>query len=352
MIVTEDRITMRKPDNWHNHFRHKGDPRFKPTVGYIASQFARANAMGNLTPPITNAKEMLAYKADITEAAAEYGYTDFEPLMVIMATKETKISTVKEATTAGAYGLKIMPAHGTTNSAHGISDYYTADFLHSLWPLVTANATALFHAEVPVPEGQNIPKSERSRLFVPVLEKIRHYVPELRICVEHIDSKELVDWVLGDPLACATVTPHHMQVTAEEADHDPHLQCMPYPKTQADIDAILKVVMSGHPRFFYGSDNAPHLLEKKLKDPPDSGVFTAPVELAALADLFEKHKALDRLEAFTSEFGAKWHNYPLNEGTVALLRTPHMVPKVITLPDGNRIVPYKHGEILNWHLTA
>ncbi len=349
MQIEGKQMIMRRPDNWHNHFRHKGDPRFKPTVQYIASQFARANAMGNLPTPITTAGQMVTYKRDIIQAA---GHGRFEPLMVIMMTPHTTPEMVDDAIEAGAYGIKVMPAHGTTNSAHGIEDYTSPLFRDCLKVIRSRSKTLLLHAELPSKDGQTVPMKLRSKLFIPTLQRIRDEFPDLRICVEHIDVKELVDLVVeGGERICATVTPHHMEVTAEDADHDDHYKCMPYPKDPSDREAILQVVMNGHPRFFYGSDNAPHLLPAKQTNPPASGVFTAPVELGATADLFERHKALALYERFMSELGAKWHGFPLNDGTVTLIRDPYDVPEVIQLGQGHQIVPYKHGERLNWRVA-
>lgn len=353
MVLEPIRITMRWPDNWHNHFREKGDPRFEPTVGYIATQFKRANAMGNFPKPILTAAQMLRHKADIKEAAEKHGFPDFEPLMVGMLSHETTPQMVEELFNAGAYGMKDMPANGTTNSGHGIFDRKAPLYHDCLKVMAELGMSWLGHCEVPFKDGAAVPMKDRSRLFIPVLDDIRTEFPLLKMCIEHIDIKELVEWVvvMGDEVS-ATVTPHHMEVTADDADHDNHLKCMPYPKEPEDIAAIVEVVMAGHPRFFYGSDNAPHLLPDKLKATPNSGVFTAPVEIGANADLFEKHHSLPRMEPFMSELGAKWHGYPLNEGTITLVRQPHQVPEIITLPDGNQITPYKHGQVINWQLAA
>ncbi len=353
MQIENGYLTMRQPDNWHNHFRHKGDPRFEPTVRYIASQFARSNAMGNLPEPILTAEQMVSYEADIREAAAANGFHDFQPLMVVMLSHNTTPAMLEAAFNAGAYGVKDMPANGTTNSAHGIFDRQAPLYRDCLRITRDRQKAWLVHAEVPVKDGQEVPMALRSKLFVPVFEDILNEFPDLKTCVEHIDIKELVELVVkGDEGICATVTPHHMEVTVDDADHDNHLKCMPYPKEPEDIEAILQVVMNGHPRFFYGSDNAPHLLPDKLKSTPNSGVFTAPVELGAIADLFERHHSLPRLEAFMSEFGARWHGYPLNEGAVTLTRQPYQVPEIITLPGGHQIVPYKHGQVINWRLAT
>lgn len=354
MRITEHKLEMRRPDNWHNHFRQKGDPRFGPTVRYIASQFARSNAMGNLSPdPVLTAEQMVSYEADIREVAEENGYRDFQPLMVVMLSHQTTPAMLEAAFDAGAYGVKDMPANGTTNSAHGIFDRQAPLYRDCLRVTRDRQKAWLVHAEVPMKDGQVVPMALRSKLFLPVFEDILNELPELPTCVEHIDIKELVELVeQGGEGICATVTPHHMEVTANDADYDNHLKCMPYPKELADIEAILQVVMNGHPRFFYGSDNAPHLLPDKLKSPPNSGVFTAPVELGVLADLFERHRSLFRLEAFLSEFGAKWHGYPLNADSITLIREPHLIPEIINLPGGHQIVPYKHGQVVNWQLVS
>lgn len=343
-------IRMRKPDNWHNHFRQRGDPRFVPTVGYIARQFARTNAMGNTTPPILTALQMVCYRDDIRWAAQLAGFPDFEPLMVVMASPDTTPAMLENAFIAGAYGVKVMPAHGTTNSAHGIVDYTHPQFLDCLRAVRDAGRSALFHAEVPVPRILPI---YREREFIPTLERIRHTIPDLKICVEHISDAAMVRWVMvqGD-LVSATVTPHHMAVTSQKADEDPHLQCMPYPKSESDVWVVRSAAML-HPRFFFGSDNAPHLRPaKERKDPPPaSGVFTAPVELPAIVQVFEEDGELEQLESFLSIRGASWHRLPLNRGEIELVRESWTVPEVIDLGDGNEIVPYLHGKTRAWRLA-
>jgi dihydroorotase len=143
-----------------------------------------------------------------------------------------------------------------------------------------------------------------------------------------------------------------MEVTEVEANEDPHLQCMPYPKTDFDVRAVQQAAMT-HPRFFYGSDNAPHLRPAKERQvpPPASGVFTAPVELPAIVEIFQREGQLDKLEAFLSERGARWHGYPFNEGEIQLVRNPWIVPEVIDLGGGHQIIPYKHGQTLPWRLA-
>lgn len=345
------RITMRAPDNWHNHFRQKDDPRFRPTVAYIARQFARANAMGNTVPPITTAEQMVQYRRDIVEAATEAGFPNFESLMVLMMTPETTPDMVSAAFDAGAYGVKIMPANGTTNSSHGIQDYEARLFRDCLRVARSYRKAALFHAEVP---DLSVSPQDRERLFIPILSGIREEFPNLPICVEHISDADMVQFVMNaDSYVSATVTPHHMEVVETDADRDVHLQCMPYPKQMKDVEAVRFATFS-HPRFFYGSDNAPHLRPTKERSTPApaSGVFTAPVELPVLVELFERYNLLVKLEAFLSERGAQWNRVPLNTGTITLVREPWVVPDVIDLGDGNEIVPYKHGQTLDWQLAT
>ncbi len=344
------RIEMLAPDNWHNHFRQKDDPRFRPTVAYIASQFARANAMGNTVPPITTAEQIVQYRRDIEEAATEAGFPNFEPLMVLMMTPDTTPEMVTSAFNAGAYGLKIMPANVTTHSSHGIVDYKAKLFRDCLRVARSQRKPALFHAEVVDP---SISVQDREQLFIPILSDIREEFPNLPICVEHISDADMVQFVMNaDSYVSATVTPHHMEVVEADAQHDVHLQCMPYPKQMKDVEAVRFAAFT-HPRFFYGSDNAPHLRPTKEREHPSpaSGVFTAPVELSVLVELFERYRQLEKLEAFLSERGARWHGVRQNKGEVTLHREPWVVPDVIDLGDGNEIVPYKHGHTLNWRLA-
>lgn len=363
MIIERDaaghavRITMRWWDNWHNHFRRKGDPRFNPTIDYISRFCRRANGMGNHSPgPTLAAAQMLEEKADVEAVAALLGRPNFRVLPVIMVSPDTTAHMVEEAIDAGAYGIKVMPANVTTNSSHGLVDYFHPRFLDGLRVLVERRKSLLLHAELSFVKGAEIPLRQRSQAFVPVYARLRDLFPNLRICIEHIDIREFVEIVYADENACATVTLQHMDVTSAMADADVHLQCMPYPKSPEDVEAVREaVMMRQHPRFFYGSDNAPHLRPTKERTdgkPAASGVFTAPVEPSALIDLFERHGCpLEALEPFTSEFGAEEHDVPFNEGTITLERVPTKVPEVIDLGGGHEIVPYKHGQTLQWRLV-
>ena len=344
------RIRMRKPDNFHNHFRHPGDPRFDATVAYIARQFRRANGMGNTPVPITTAELMVAYRRAIVESATRAGFPEFEPMLVGMMTPDTTPRMVEDLFDAGAYAMKTMPANGTTNSSHGILDYRARRYRECMAVVRDRKKASLVHAEVP---DQSVPMALRERLFIPILEDIRDEFSDLRICVEHISDLEMVNYViLGGWNISATVTPHHMAVTHHDADDDVHLQCMPYPKTADDADMV-RVAAVSLDRFFYGSDNAPHLrpTKERVEPKPAFGVFTAPVELAAIVEIFDRDDQLEKLEPFLSERGARWHNMPLNEETITLVRDPWVVPNVIDLGDGNEIVPYKHGQTLNWKLV-
>lgn len=347
---TATRITMRKPDNWHNHFRHPGDPRFDATVAYIARQFARANGMGNTPEPITTAELLIAYRRAIVESATRAGFPEFEPMLVGMMTPDTTPRMVEDLFDAGAYAMKTMPANGTTGSSHGVFDYRARRYRECMAVVRDRQKASLVHAEVP---DQTVPMALRESLFIPILEDIRDELPDLMICVEHISHLDMVRFVSeSDAFVSATVTPHHMEVIDRDADDDPHLQCMPYPKRHVDVLAVATCARR-HGRFFYGSDNAPHLRPTKERtDPkPAFGVFTAPVELAAIVELFERHDALHVLEPFLSERGADWHGIPRNAGMITLVREPWTVPNVIDLGGGNEIVPYKRGQTLNWKLV-
>jgi dihydroorotase len=368
MIITRNqeqvptRIRMRIWDNWHNHFRRRGDQRFNPTVDYLSRFCLRANGMGNHDPdPTLTASEMLREKADVEEVAALLGRPYFRVLPTIMVSPQTTPRMVEEAIDAGAYGIKVMPANATTHSAHGLTDYFAPLFLDCCRVLIERRKTLLLHAELAFWDGAPVPKHLRSKMFLLTVHRLRERLPDLRICIEHIDIREFVQMVIYDENMCATVTPHHMDVTAAMADEDVHLQCAPYPKTQEDIDAIQHAVIGlRHPRFFYGSDNAPHLrpTKERTNPPPAFGVFTAPVEPGVMtqmferAEMFERYDCLDALEPFTSEFGARWHGFPLNEGKIELVRNPTRVPMVIDLGGGHEIVPYKHGDRLDWRLVT
>lgn len=332
-------ISIRKPDNLHNHFRD--DFRLEKLLPYTAEQFSRAIAMPNLDPPVRTGQQAIAYKKKIEDCAKELGYPNFQALATIYITPETTPAEILEAKNLGVVAGKLYPRHGTTQSSHGIFDYSANQLQDCFRAMAECGMLSLWHCEVP---DQSILPKEREAKFIPILERVISAHPALKIVFEHISSKEGVKLVQDAPIA-ATVTAHHLFLTEEDC-HNPHNCCMPTPKTKDDRDAICEAVLSENPKFFYGGDDAPH--HRKFKegvDKPAFGVWCGPTTLPVLAAFFDQAGALEALGSFTSVFGAHFYGLPLSGEEITLVREPWKVPDHYA-----DVVPFRAGEILEWKL--
>lgn len=352
MIITDNALMLRRPDNWHHHFRD--DFRLDDLLIYTVQQFARAVAMPNLPRRVKTQADAQAYWRRIVLRAHELGYIDFEPVMTIYMTEETTPDMLSSAFNhrllgAFSYGglvpaAKIYPKGGTTESGDGIVDYDNDNFNNCLRTMAEIGMLCLIHCEVP---DQSVDPQEREQRFMPILRRIHERHPTLKIVVEHISSRVAVETVceLPDNVA-ATVTCHHLFLTKDDL-HDPHNCCMPRAKTAADRQAIRNVVLSGHPKFFFGGDDAPHHRSTKdLVAEPAHGVWCGPTTMPLLASFFEDHNVLDKLEPFVSEFGARFYGLPLNEGTLTLRRVPWRVPDEL-----HGVVPFGRGQEMPWRVV-
>ncbi|HEX8555443.1 MAG TPA: dihydroorotase [Sphingomonas sp.] len=339
-----DRLTIRRPDDWHLHLRD-GDM-LHAVAGYSAAVFARAIIMPNLTPPVTSVAAAVAYRERIMAALPEG--VDFTPLMTCYLTDDADAAEIVRGHAEGVFtACKLYPAHATTNSAHGVTDPRT------VWPVFEAMQRAgmplLLHGEVTDPA---VDIFDREAVFVDrVLSGLVRDFPALRIVMEHVTTREGVDFVAAaGPQVAATITPQHLHLDRNAlfaGGLRPHAYCLPVLKRAHHRDAVRRAAVSGSPKFFLGTDSAPHAVGAKESGCGCAGIFNAPFALESYAAVFDEEGALDRLEGFASEHGARFYGLPLNAGTVTLVRGGVQVPERIA-----GVVPFHAGEVLGWRVEG
>jgi len=341
-----DTITLRRPDDWHVHLRDGA--MLTAVVPYTARQFARAIVMPNLAPPVTNVVVARAYRDRIL-AALPAG-ADFAPLMTCYLTDTTDPDEIACGWEEGVFAaVKLYPAHATTNSASGVTDY------DRIWPVLERMAALgmplLVHGEVTDPE---IDVFDREAMFIDrVLDPLRRRLPQLRIVLEHITTEEAAEYVKSGANLAATITAHHLVINRNaifSGGIRPHLYCLPIAKREKHRRALRRAATSGNPRFFLGTDSAPHPVPAKETACGCAGIFTAPCALEIYAEVFEEDGALDRFEAFAALNGPEFYRLPVNATQVTLRREPCPVPGYIGEGE-NAIVPFRAGETLRWRLA-
>ena len=340
-------ITLRRPDDWHVHLRDGA--MLAGVLPFIARQFARAIVMPNLVPPVTDVAAARAYRERIL-AALPAG-ADFTPLMTCYLTDATEPQQVARGYEEGVFAaVKLYPAHATTNSASGVTDFYRV--MPVFEGMAALGMPLLIHGEVTDPE---VDVFDREAVFIDrVLDPLRRRLPELRIVLEHITTEEAVAYVeAGSANLAATITAHHLVINRNAiftGGIRPHLYCLPIAKREKHRRALRQAATSGNPRFFLGTDSAPHPVFAKEIACGCAGIFTAPCALEVYAEVFEEEAALDRLEAFAALNGPDFYRLPVNEARVTLRREPFTVPEHIG-EGGNAIVPFRAGESLRWRLA-
>jgi dihydroorotase len=334
-------LTIRRPDDWHVHLR---DGEMLRTVApYTARQFARAIVMPNLVPPITTVEAAAAYRDRIVAAAGE----GFTPLMTCYLTDEADSDEIARGYADGAWvACKLYPAGATTNSASGVTDI--GRIYPALERMQQIGMVLCVHGEVTDPE---VDVFDREAVFIErVLSKIIDKFPALKIVFEHITTIDAADFVMNSgPNTAATITPQHLIINRNAifaGGLRPHAYCLPVAKREEHRLAVRKAATSGSPKFFLGTDSAPHSREAKESACGCAGIFNAPFALESYAAVFEEEGVLERFEAFASENGARFYGLPLNEGTVTLERAEVKVPEMV-----GDIVPFHAGETLGWKLS-
>ena len=334
-------LTIRRPDDWHVHLR---DGEMLATVApYTSRQFARAIIMPNLAPPITTAAAAADYRDRIVEAAGP----GFTPLMTCYLTDNASPDEIARGFEQGAWiAAKLYPAGATTNSDSGVTDirkiYPTLERMERIGMVLCV------HGEVTDPD---VDVFDREKMFiVRVLSKLVRDFPELKIVFEHITTEEAVKFVDLHDAVAATITPQHLIINRNAlfaGGLRPHAYCLPVAKREQHRLAVRNAATSGSPKFFLGTDSAPHVRSAKESACGCAGIFNAPFALESYAAVFEDEGALDQLEAFTSVNGARFYGLPVNEEKVMLERTEHKVPDEI-----HGLVPFHAGETLRWKLKA
>jgi dihydroorotase len=336
------RITLRRPDDWHVHLRD-GDM-LRRVAPYTARQFARAIVMPNLVPPITTVEAAAAYRDRIV-AAAGPGFT---PLMTSYLTDSISPDEIARGHQEGVWNAaKLYPAGATTNSASGVTD------IRNIYPVLDRmqqiGMILCVHGEVTDPA---VDVFDREAVFIDrVLEPVVHDFPDLRIVFEHITTAEAAQFVEGDgPNIAATVTPQHLIINRNaifSGGLRPHAYCLPVAKREKHRLAVRKAATSGSPKFFLGTDSAPHSREAKESACGCAGIFNAPFALESYATVFEEENALDRFEAFASLNGPRFYGLAVNEESVTLERSEVEVPEEV-----EGLVPFHAGERLPWKFVG
>jgi dihydroorotase len=343
-----DTLTLTRPDDWHLHLRD--GTALAAVLPDTARQFARAIVMPNLKPPVTTTELAGAYRERIL--AARPSGSSFEPLMTLYLTDTTPPAEVATAKASGfVHGVKLYPAGATTHSDSGVTDIRRCD--DTLAEMGRLGMPLLIHGEVTDAE---IDVFDREAVFIdrilgPLLE--RH--PALRVVFEHITTRDAAQFVAqAGPNVAATITAHHLLYNRNalfQGGIRPHNYCLPVLKREVHRAALVEAATSGSPRFFLGTDSAPHARHSKEADCGCAGCYTALTALELYAEAFEAAGALDRLEGFASHFGPDFYGLPRNAGMVTLRREAHAVPADLPYgPDGDRLVPLRAGETLRWRL--
>ncbi|WP_275554800.1 dihydroorotase [Mixta sp. Marseille-Q2659] len=346
-MTQPQQLIIRRPDDWHIHLRD--DEMLRAVLPYTSAVNGRAIVMPNLVPPITSVEAAIAYRERILAALPE-GHR-FQPLMTCYLTDSLDADEVEKGFQSGVFtAAKLYPAHATTNSSHGVT--HIDAIARVLERMQDIGMPLLIHGEV---TDAHIDIFDREARFIEtVMEPLRQRYPALKVVFEHITTREAAQYVeAGNDLLAATITPQHLMFNRNHmlvGGIRPHLYCLPILKRNVHQEALRNVIASGNPRFFLGTDTAPHLRHRKEASCGCAGVFNAPTSLPAYATVFEEMDALQHFEAFCSENGPKFYGLPLNEGTIRLVREPWTVPESVAAAE-DTLTPFLAGETLNWRIA-
>ncbi|MGR9072992.1 MAG: dihydroorotase [Gammaproteobacteria bacterium] len=341
------KITLMRPDDWHLHCRN--GEMLKTVIAHTARQFARAIVMPNLKPPIISVEQALIYRNEILHALP--AGSNFTPLMTLYLTDAmTEEEVRKTAESEFVHAIKLYPAGATTNSQDGLSDLKAA---YSIFEAMEKyDVPLLIHAEV---TGSDIDIFDREKVFIErCLIDIVDNFPEIRIVFEHATTTEAVQFVLAQSeKIAATITPQHLMYNRNAilaGGIKPHHYCMPIIKREIHRQSLLEAATSGNPKFFLGTDSAPHLRQQKESACGCAGCYTAHAAIELYAEIFEQADALDKLEGFASYHGPDFYRLPRNLDQITLEKTDWIVPDSYATCSGD-IIPLKAGEICRWKLV-
>ena len=348
MSTATESLTIRRPDDWHLHFRD-GDT-MRAVVPHTARQFARAIVMPNLAPPVTTSALASAYRARILEAVPEE--LDFTPLMTAYLTDETDADDLAAGFADGVLtAAKLYPAGATTNSAHGVTD--VANISGVLERMAQIGMPLCVHGEVTHAE---IDIFDREAVFIDqVLAPLVERLPELKVIFEHITTKQAVQFVdASGPRIGATITPQHLHINRNAilvGGIRPHMFCLPVAKREEHRLALRKAATSGSAKYFLGTDSAPHHRYAKESDCGCAGIFNAPFALESYVTVFDEEDVLEQFEGFASLNGPAFYGLPVNEARITLEKGPIEVPSEVEGGEA-AIVPFHAGETLKWRLAS
>ena len=346
--MTQQEIILNKPDDMHLHLRD-GDM-LSAVVEHSARDFGRAIIMPNLVPPVTTLEDAMSYRQRILDALGRD--TSFEPLMTLYLTEYTTTYDLDNAAASNMVkALKLYPAGATTNSDSGVRDIQKSYRLFER--MAELDLPLLVHGEV---TDADIDIFDREAVFIDrVLDPIRRTFPELRIVMEHVTTKNGVDYVgSADSNLCATLTTHHLMLNRNAmlvGGLRPHYYCLPILKREEHRKALRAAATSGDTRYFLGTDSAPHPTHTKESACGCAGVFSAVNSLGCLATVFEEEQALDNLNAFTSQNGAKFYGLDINDVKMRLIRTsePAVFPENIKV-GAETVTVFDPGKPIYWHV--
>lgn len=344
-MISMQEITIIQPDDWHCHFR---DGEFLlRTVSDCAQRFKRSVIMPNLIPPVTSLGIAENYLTRIQKNIPKDKI--FEALMTLYLTDNTSREDIFAAKNSGiVVAAKLYPAGATTHSAAGVTN------IKQIYPALAAmqecGLILCVHGEV----VGDVDIFEREGLFIDqTLSALLRDFPKLKIVLEHISTKKAVEFVKNAPANLgATITPHHLLLNRNDllaGGIKPHYYCLPILKTREDQAALISAATSGNPKFFLGTDSAPHAKNKKEHCCGCAGIYSSNNALEIYAEIFEKNNALDKLENFAAVFGAQFYGFPINQNTITLVKKPWRVPNELSF--GNEVVvPLMAGEELEWQI--
>ncbi len=339
-------ITIIKPDDFHLHLRD--GIALSTVANHTAAQFSRAIIMPNLNPPVVNTEMALAYKKRILQCVD--GKYNFEPLMTLYLTDNTSVSTIKTGAESNIIkALKYYPSGATTNSDQGVTDIKMTYM--ALNAMMEDGLPLLVHGEV---TGDDVDVFDREAVFIDqVLIPLVKDFPELKIVFEHITTRAAVDFVMesSDKIA-ATITPQHILLNRNDlfkGGLQPHHYCLPILKAEDDRQAVSEAATSGNPKFFLGTDSAPHTRTMKETSCGCAGIYSALNALEIYVEAFDSVGKLDKLEAFASHYGADYYDLPRNMEQMTLIRNEQDIPDVFPLGD-DEIVPFRAGGTCSWQL--
>ena len=341
-----DSITLIKPDDFHLHLRDGAE--MASVAGDSARRFARAIIMPNLVPPVVSVQQALDYRQRILACLPDD--TGFNPMMTLYLTDNTARDEVdRVAESDEVYAFKYYPAGATTNSASGVTDI--GKVMPLLEYMAQRDVPLLVHGEV---THADVDVFDREKVFIEqVLSPLAEDIGSLRIVFEHVTTADAVQFVTGAPgRVAATITPHHLMLNRNamlSGGINPHHYCLPVLKRERHRQALVSAATSGNPKFFLGTDSAPHPVRSKEKPPCCAGIYNAYAAIELYASVFDSMDSMDTLEHFASRNGARFYGLPLNTETITMRREQWRIPDAIGFAD-NMLVPFRAGEYCRWKL--